>query len=50
MRKTRAKMLHKLAIEESLKPEYLHMMTKTPRTAMNKIEKTVKSLWYQGKI
>ncbi len=50
MRKTRAKMLKKLALEESKRAEYLHIMTSNPKLALGRIENKIKSLWYRGRI
>lgn len=50
MRKKRAKMIRKLAKEESQKPEYLHMIVSNPKLAIGRIENKIKSLWYRGKI
>jgi len=50
MRKTRAKMLRKLAKEQAEQPEYLHMIVTNPKLALGRIENKLKSLWYRGRI
>ena len=50
MRKSRAKMLRRLAKEESERPEYLHMIVSNPKLAIGRIENKLKSLWYRGRI
>jgi len=50
MRKTRAKMLKKLADEEAKKPEYKMFMETDQKVAFGRIHNGIKSLWYKGKI
>lgn len=50
MRKTRAKMIRRLAKEQAEQPEYLHMITTNHKLAIGRIENKIKSLWYRGKI
>jgi hypothetical protein len=50
MRKSRAKILRKLAKEQAEQPEYLHMIVTNPKLALGMIEKKIKILWYNGRI
>jgi hypothetical protein len=50
MRKKTALKLKRLAEQESKSKEYIALMHSNPVGTLNKINKSIKKLWHQGKI